>query len=243
MLPLSAYPARRSSLLLAALAGALLLSGCGASRATRRVYHGFRPAEAQDLACVRPVVTMGLIVRGDDAHPDAWFSSHMAGRFRRSLQRQAGALHLQPGPAADDSLRRDLLRAEVERAAATLARQRTAEGYAEPLPVVESVLANQPGRYALLLVCRGFVRTKDNYQQESSQHGHQYAMFGVVGAGAAPQPNRLGLYALVYDREQHRVVYYGHRRSSSGQLLKDRVLDRRVRQLLFPNFGTPTAAR
>lgn len=217
---------------------AVLLTSCGA---TRHSYHGFRPADARDnITCVRPVVTMGLIVRGDEAHPDAWFSAHTASRLQRSLLRQAAALHLRPTLPVDDSLLRDPLRREIERAAATLARRPTpVEGYAEPLPTVEQVLGNEPGRYALLLVCRGFMRTPDNYQRQSSQYGHQYSMYGVVGSGAGPERNRLGLYALVYDREQHRVVYFGHHRSNTGQLLKDEVLDRRLYQLLAADFARP----
>ncbi|RAK68011.1 hypothetical protein DLM85_08185 [Hymenobacter edaphi] len=190
------------------------------------------------MTCVRPVVTMGLIVRDDEVRPDEWFSAHTATRLQRSLLRQAGPLHLQATRPADDSLHRDQLRREVERAAATFVRQRGGAGFAEPLPTVESALGEQPGRYALLLVCRGFMRTKDNYQRQASHFGHQYAMYGAVGSGRAPEANRLGLYALVYDREQHRVVYFGHRRSSSGKLLNDRVLDRRVKQLLAADFGS-----
>ncbi|OON68273.1 hypothetical protein B0919_14055 [Hymenobacter sp. CRA2] len=209
-----------------------MLTGCGV---TRQAYHGFRPAEARDMVCVRPVAVMALVVRGDEAPTDPWFSRYMADCLQRSLQRQAAQLKLGPAPA-DDSLRRDELRREVERAMAQLSRQ-PAEGFSAPLPVLESFAAQQAGRYALLTMCRGFMRTTDNNWQTANQYGHQRALYGPMLA-SAPQPSRLGLYALVYDRQEKRVVYYGHCAVKRDKLLKDKVIDQQVRRLLGTDFGS-----
>jgi hypothetical protein len=221
----------------AAAAAAVLLTACGV---TRHRYAGFSPAATHDIVCVRPVAAMSLVVRGDDARPDPWFSRYMADRLQRSLQRQAPELHLQLR-VADDSLRREELRREVERVASQLARK-PAAGYAAAMPVLEDVIRSRPGRYALLTMCRGFMRTEDNALQQASRSAHRQIVFGPLLGGRGAEPSRFGLYALVYDRDEKRVVYFGRRISTPNNLLDDRAIDKQVKRLLGSEFK-PRAAQ
>lgn len=180
-----------------------LLAGCASSSL---VHPGFRLPPAKGLAYVSPVTTVAVARNLSPATADKAATLESARLLRLALLQHRAELQLRNEVTIPDSL---LLQARQEIYAAVLGvEQHWQLGGGANLPVLDYLLGQQRQRYALLTVASGLTyiprRPPPNLAglpRLGSSPGYPYT--------AAGQP-KSNIFLLIYDQQQHAIVYYRH---------------------------------
>lgn len=188
---------------LAVLSLSMLLAGCASSSLVRP---GFRLPPTKGLAYVSPVTTIAVGRNLSPATADKAATLESARLLSLALLQHRAELQLRNEVTIPDSL---LLRARQEIYAAVLGiEQHWQLSGGANLPVLDYLLARQRQRYALLTVASGLTyiprRPPPNLAGQprlGSSPGRPYT--------AAGQP-KSNIFLLIYDQQQHAIVYYRH---------------------------------
>lgn len=181
-----------------------LLAGCATSSLVRT---GFRLPPAKGLAFVSPVTTIAVSRNYSLATADKAATLESARLLSLALQQHRAELRLRNEVPIPDSL---LLQARHEIYQAVLgieAHWQLTNG--ADLPVLDYLLGQQRQRYALLTVASGltFIPKRPppvltgQPRLGGSGSGKSSALYGQ------PKSN---IFLLIYDQQQHAIVYYRH---------------------------------
>jgi hypothetical protein len=181
----------------------MLLVACASSSL---VQPGFRLPPAKGLAYVSPVTTVAVSRNLSPATADKAATLESARLLGLALLQHRAALQLRNEVAIPDSL---LLQARQEIYAAVLGvEQHWQLASGAHLPVLDYLLARQRQRYALLTVASGLTYIPrqpppvlTGLPRLGGSPGHSYT--------AAGQP-KSNIFLLIYDQQQHAIVYYRH---------------------------------
>ena len=181
----------------------MLLAGCAASSLVRP---GFRLPPSKGLAYVSPVTTIAVSRNLSPATADKAATLESARLLSLALLQHRAALQLRNEVTIPDSL---LLQAHQEVYAAVLGiEQHWQLSGGAHLPVLDYLLARQRQRYALLTVASGLTYIPKQpppvltgLPRLGGSPGHSYT--------AAGQP-KSNIFLLIYDQQQHAIVYYRH---------------------------------
>jgi hypothetical protein len=189
--------------LLTGLLLSLLLPGCVTSSLMRP---GFRLPPTKGLAFVSPVTTVAVSRNMSPATADKAATLESARLLSLALLQHRAELQLRNEVTIPDSL---LLQARHEIYQAVLGIEthwQLASG--ANLPVLDYLLAQQRQRYALLTVASGLTyipkRPRPNLSGQPRLGGSPGGMYTAAGL---PKSN---IFLLIYDQQQHAIVYYRH---------------------------------
>jgi len=215
----------------------LLLSGLLASCASSSLVRpGFRLPPAKGLAYVSPVTTIAVGRNLSPAAADKAATLESARLLGLALLQHRAELQLRNEVTIPDSL---LLQARQEIYAAVLGIEEHWQlGGGANLPVLDYLLGQQRQRYALLTVASGLTyipkRPPPNLAglpRLGSSPGRPYV--------AAGQP-KSNIFLLIYDQQQHAIVYYRHTPPmATNEPLDGLVLQRDFDNLLKKDFRLP----
>jgi len=176
----------------------MLLAGCASSSLVRPGYH-LPPVKG--LAYVSPVTTIAISRNFSPAIADKAATLESARLLSLALLQHRAELQLRNEVTIPDSL---LLQARHEIYAAVLGIEehwQLASG--ANLPVLDYLLGQQRQRYALLTVASGltYIPRQPPPNLAGLPIGRLYASTGQ------PKSN---IFLLIYDQQQHAIVYYRH---------------------------------
>ena len=181
----------------------MLLAGCASSSLVRPGYH-LPPVKG--LAYVSPVTTIAISRNFSPAIADKAATLESARLLSLALLQHRAELQLRNEVTIPDSL---LLQARHEIYAAVLGIEehwQLASG--ANLPVLDYLLGQQRQRYALLTVASGLTYIP---KRPPPTLAGQPRLGGSPGGRytAAGQP-KSNIFLLIYDQQQHAIVYYRH---------------------------------
>lgn len=214
---------------------AILLAGasCAGTRGLRYTSPTFEPAAHPNLSYTPPLSAIKLLV-GDqqEVRPDRFLSAMVARQTCKALLLHSVPLHLLQ-EVRIDSLQRPALLREVGAAVQQLAQRQPVDSL--QLPLLSQLLRQQAPpapAYTLILLSRGFTRSSDNFARAGSRGGHAMALYGT---GSMPVKSMTTVYALIYDRQQQRLVYVRESTESHEPLDLKRTA-RHIERLMSPDF-------
>jgi hypothetical protein len=208
----------------------MLLAGCASSSLVRP---GFRLPPAKGLAYVSPVTTIAVGRNLSPATADKAATLESARLLSLALLKHRAELQLRNEVTIPDSL---LLQARREIYQAVLGVEEHWQLVSGAnLPVLDYLLAQQRQRYALLTVASGLTyipkRPPPNLAGQprlGSSPGRPYA------AAWRPKSN---IFLLIYDQQQHVIVYYRHTPPlATNEPLDGLTLQRDFAKLLKKDF-------
>ncbi len=214
-----------------------LLLLAAARPARQRPAGGFRPAEATRVLLVPPLGAVSVIARGNRLELDPNASLDAAELLRQALYRHDEKLHLEGEAkiAVADTLAQRRRNLNLGRAFGLVGRNPRLP-LAAPQPWLDSLLAPRGQRYALLAYAGGFTRTAANLRGILARDlGIVLLSMGTVMPLSSVASTRV--VVLLYDGEQHQVVYYKASWPAEKDPLAGVVIDRELTDLLAKDFS------
>lgn len=204
-----------------------LLLLAAARPARQRPAGGFRPAEATRVLLVPPLGAVSVIARGNRLELDPNASLDAAELLRQALYRHDEKLHLEGEAkiAVADTLAQRRRNLNLGRAFGLVGRN-------PRLPLA----APQPWLDSLLAYAGGFTRTAANLRGILARDlGIVLLSMGTVMPLSSVASTRV--VVLLYDGEQHQVVYYKASWPAEKDPLAGVVIDRELTDLLAKDFS------
>jgi len=184
-----------------------------------------------------PLGQIGLIEKGNSGSYDPTLSAKSTAAMRQILLQYKRELRLSGELSVPDPRTQQRLTRETYRAINAVERQQRV-GRPYELVVLDSLLDAQGQRYALLSAARGFTRVEGNYSNQVAKS----VGVGLLTLGMyVPVPIKAtsSVFFLIYDRQDHAILYYNHAAPLEAEPLDPAVLDKQMRKMLAKDFHFP----
>lgn len=191
-----------------------------------------KPSEIDSLYFLKPLCYVSLINDGNKAEYNDSLSS-LCQKFQMEVaNKYAEKIKLAGTIISDDTNVQRELYNEVDFLLVNARRKRYYEDLNLSKSVLDSIMDAQGKRYALLMLDKGFVRTKKNYREQSAKA----TVVGLATVGnymPVPIKEYSDVTVMIYDAKENRTAYFNY---SYGQEMYSLIDHKDIESLFIHAF-------